>query len=424
MIKKILIVAIIFFIVAVGVGWYVFYYKKPTKPISNTQVSASFPVNDQPVVGGSSVASGINTSIPISAQIGILTELFADPVAGDTIIGPATNDTVRFTERATGHIDDISLITGQQDQVSNTTIPKIYESLWFNTGSSTVFRYLDDKEVSIQSYSANLLPNQLSITSTSTATLPILQGSFLPDNIETMAISPSGKQVFYIVGYLNGQATGNVSGMDGSDSSTIFSSPVNEWAASWPATSIITLTTKPASGQYGFMYFLSPKGTLTKEIGNIYGLVTNTDPTGSFVAYSDENVSLGILNTKTGITTVAPFNTFADKCVWSRSENGVLYCAVPSSIPAGTYPDSWYQGSISFSDKIYRYDTINNTLNLVEIGNTSNASIDATNLVLSQDDDYITFINKNDLSLWGIRLFSEQITSTPKTTATASSTNK
>ena len=47
--------------------------------------------------------------------------------------------------------------------------------------------------------------------------------------------------------------------------------------------------------------------------------------------------------------------TLPEKCVWSKADASIFYCAVPENIPADNiYPDVWYQGLMSFSDAIWK----------------------------------------------------------------------
>ena len=41
--------------------------------------------------------------------------------------------------------------------------------------------------------------------------------------------------------------------------------------------------------------------------------------------------------------------TLPEKCIFNKF-GSALYCAVPKQVPAEEYPDSWYQGVVSFDD--------------------------------------------------------------------------
>src|SRR5690606_4110878 len=97
--------------------------------------------------------------------------------------------------------------------------------------------------------------------------------------------------------------------------------------------------------------------------------------------------------------------TLAEKCVWSETESATLYCGVPlSGIGAGE-PDNWYKGITRFSDRLWRFDTeVDIAEILAEPQATYGVNIDASELRLSSDEGYLVFINRNDLSLWALKL--------------------
>jgi hypothetical protein len=85
----------------------------------------------------------------------------------------------------------------------------------------------------------------------------------------------------------------------------------------------------------------------------------------------------------------------------------MVYCAVPSQPIKAIYPDDWYKGTISFIDKIWQSNATTGEIKLISsIVDTSDRVIDAFNLGLDPKDDFLIFMNKNDLSLWSLDLVS------------------
>ena len=76
-------------------------------------------------------------------------------------------------------------------------------------------------------------------------------------------------------------------------------------------------------------------------------------------------------------------------------------CGIPQRIPGGQYPDSWYQGLVSFRDVIWKIDTTTNTTSLIL---TPEPSFDIIKPQLSPDRSYLYFINKSDQTLWSYRI--------------------
>jgi hypothetical protein len=172
---------------------------------------------------------------------------------------------------------------------------------------------------------------------------------------------------------------------------------------------VITLTTKPAGSISGFMYFLnSQTGSFSRVLGDIKGLTTKTNSTATEVLYSDsarDTPRLYLYNLKKAESKLLPWNTFPEKCLWSNTDTKIIYCAVPKNFEAGDYPDLWYQGLTNFTDDIWRINTDTGASTLVfDIQKETNNSIDAINLQLDKNDNYLFFTNKTDLTLWSLSL--------------------
>ena len=83
---------------------------------------------------------------------------------------------------------------------------------------------------------------------------------------------------------------------------------------------------------------------------------------------------------------------------------------MPRSVDNGEYPDSWYQGVVSFNDKIWKVDINTNSSELIfDFQTESGKDFDVIEPFLSDDDEYLFFINKKDLSFWSLSLKKQQI---------------
>ena len=73
---------------------------------------------------------------------------------------------------------------------------------------------------------------------------------------------------------------------------------------------------------------------------------------------------------------------------------------MPRSIE-GTLPDDWYQGAVSFSDRIWRVSLDGRIAALIVDPKTvGDVDIDAVNLTIDARADVLVFTNKKDGSLW------------------------
>jgi hypothetical protein len=251
----------------------------------------------------------------------------------------------------------------------------------------------------IDSFLANITVS----TSTASGVLGSITGDFITPNLNQLVADPTGKSLFGLM--INNNETYGVSlSSTGSSEKQIFNSPVLDWNISWPKESVITMTTKPSYKYKGYLFFFNPQtGSMSRIIGDMVGLSTVTNSDASLVAYSTSNgnsFSFNVYDVKNETNKNIQANTLADKCVWGIEDNTMLYCAIPNVITASNYPDAWYQGLVSFSDNIWSINTnTGETKLLYQVGINENAQIDVINPMISPDDQYISFMNKNDLSL-------------------------
>ena len=310
-------------------------------------------------------------------------KISSEPVSGFF----AGDGFVRYTDRVTGHIFEVSTLSTTQKRISNTTIPKIYEAIWLDEDSS-IIRYLDDNH-NIKSFYIDSVESEE------------IEGVFLQDNMKE--IIKAGESIFYLLTDNTG-SRGIVSDYNGDNKTQIFESPLTEWLIQRPQEGTITFTTKPAYGVGGFMYFFdTTTGVMTKILDNINGLTTLTSSDKTKVLFSETSrniFGLNIYNIKDDVVENLAVQTFPEKCVWSEN-SFVIYCGAPSSVQSGEYPDEWYQGIVSFSDIILKIDL---EQEIIDIIISPEEPIDIIKPALSPKEDYLYFINKKDLSLWGLEL--------------------
>lgn len=334
-----------------------------------------------------------------------LRQISTDPTSGYSIINPKDKASIiHYILRANGNIYEAYADSLESKRLSNTTVPKVYESSWLPSGDKLILRYLKDNTENIQTFSVKINP----ATTTLNEFEGGIDGNFLPENIGSLAINPLGDKVFYLTNNLNG-ASGYISQPNGLNKKLVFESPLIEWNISWPKEETVTMTTKPASTIPGYMYFLNTKtGGFSRILGNILGLTTKTNSAATEVLYSDSvrNIPrLYLYIIKTGESRLLPWNTLPEKCVWSNTDSKIVYCAVPKSFEAGNYPDTWYQGLTNFTDDIWRVNTDTGASTLVfDIQKETNFKLDAIDLQIDKNDNFLFFSDKTSLTLWSLSL--------------------
>jgi hypothetical protein len=402
MLKKVLIIAILFFVIAVGItGYMLFYRNSPHKKGELTDGTTS-PFGGNPgdrVLPTTETTPTQNQAVNIRIPITDLMNLSPDPVVGSVAFTRGGTPYVRYNLRATGHVLEVNLITGTSSKISNKTIPKLQQAFWMPDGKQTFIQYLDNSESSITTYYSEFKQG------TTSSDTYIEEGGFFRPNISSLAVAPDAKKIFSLIDNQYG-GFGIITDKKDENSHELFISPLHEWIAEWPEANTITITTKPASSVGGYMYFLNAKtGAQRKIIGNVIGLTTLTNPTAQKILYTDASLALRLLDVATQTSVALPAQTLPEKCVWSKKQKNIIYCAIPSTIPYSSYPEDWYQGKVGFSDNIYSIDTSKGTYtSLAQLDSTYKKSIDVTNMSISSNEDYLIFSNKKDGTLWSLKL--------------------
>ena len=363
-----------------------------------------------PVDTTASTGSSTTTDTTISPQITTPTSStttstkktatkIVKPTAPATEFIPA----VRYVEKATGNIDETFADNIAESKLTTTLIPQVHDAYFGNKGQSVLMRYLNDDGKTIETF-IGTLPAE--ILGGDTVTSTEIKGSFLPENISNINISPDTSKIFYLfTSGDNSSSVGVVADSSGNKKVQVFSSPLTEWLSWWPNSRMVSMTTKPSSNVPGYMYAIDPdKKNLNKILSGINGLTTLTSPSGKLVLYSDSNLTLNIYNTDTKTSQSLGVKTLAEKCTWSKLSD-FIYCAVPKSIDQTGYPDIWYQGQVSFADQIWKITVVDGTTNLISDPSTEKGEdIDGIKLALDENGNYLFFVNKKDSYLWELNL--------------------
>lgn len=431
--KKTLVTFSIIFICLVAAGfayWYFFFHGpgNPTvtvsTPAARPAASGFVPLNTStaPQNNGDSNASGTSTvgelvqNQPTTVKIATLRMLSGTPVGGYAASTTASSTDVRWIDRGRGNVYELPLDTETVTTLSNTIVPRMYESIWNRNLNAFIGSILPDGSNQPVTIYAQLRLQASSTASTTPSEGDILvktpyelKGTNLPDNVIAYAASPKTDKLFFMTNE-NGTGVGYISNFDGSKMAKIFDTPLTQVNVEWPEANTIAITTKGSASQGGFLYFVNAKtGVWKKILGPIAGLSTRVSHDARYVLASsasrDQNVDTGIYSVASSSFANAIVRTLADKCAWGNFYTKIVYCAAPSQPVAGTYPDDWYMGNLSTIDKIWQINAATGEIHLVtSIVDQSDRVIDAFNLGLDPKDDYLFFMNKNDLSLWSYDL--------------------
>ncbi len=383
-------------------GYYFFFRTVSVDQNGNPTTGFSlFPLGNgnagAPNTNGNGTTTGqpqINQNNPLAK----LRKLSSEPVSGAGTLDFKAGTVVRYIERGTGHIFEVELFSANQNRISNTTLPLAYDALWGNKNNSLIARYLKEDNQSVDTFS-------LTLKSISTSTENAVSAIALPSGISDVSVF--GSSVFYLQQSPN-SSSGVITSFTGTSKKQIWSSPIKDLNSQYVSANIVALTTKPAQNLPGFLYFVNTtSGQVRKVLSDVPGLSTLASPDGTKVLYIEQGngMKMSLRDIATRANTPMTPSTFPEKCVWSIKNRTVVYCAVPRETLGGSSLTLWYQGFVSFTDDIWKYDTKNNTSSVIEsLLDDSGEAIDVVKPILSENEQYLVFINKRDNALWSLDL--------------------
>ena len=336
------------------------------------------------------------TKAPVSAGVAVVdivpattTTSLATSTATST---PQMSDiAVRYIDRQSGNVYEYRAEARSLTRISDKTLPGIQEASWLPDGSMAFVQFLSES-ASGEALDTYALPANGS------------DGYFLAQDLDEVKVL--GENAIFTLAAGVGSSIGTVAQLNGANASTVFTSPLSSIIV-YPAGTGFVAVTKAASELNGYAFYInSTTGAFTPILGPLRGLTVLPSPSGQFILYSYTDGSvyhMGVFDQSTGGVVSLPLATFAEKCVWTP-DNTALYCGVPTSF-SGNLPDDWYQGAVSFTDRIWRIDLTTRLATLiVDPLKAGNSAIDVVNPTIDLADRLFVFRNKKDSSLWAYSL--------------------
>ncbi len=302
---------------------------------------------------------------------------------------PRIPDTeIRYVERASGNIYSYLVKARTLTRLSNRTLPGVVEAAWLSDGSKAFVRFLTanpDTSEQIDTYALPFDGNG---------------GYLLQKNLKEVATLGTSS-IFSLLTGDNG-SIGTVAKPDGTGNKTIFSSLLSSIRV-FPTRAGYFAATDPAATAGGYAFKINAAtGNFERILGPLSGLSILPSPQGDqlLISYIQNGTpQLVVVSVATRTPIALPLSTLADKCVWSRDELSI-YCGVPTNL-SGNLPDDWFQGTVSFSDRLWKISLKDRLATLVIDPSTAGKTdIDMVALTTDSNNSVIVFTNKKDLSLW------------------------
>jgi hypothetical protein len=230
-------------------------------------------------------------------------------------------------------------------------------------------------------------------------------GFFLPQNLSGIAATSTG--ILTVASGVNGSIV-SLSHTDGSQTKSLFTMPLTSLRASFAGKNQYLIFSKPSGSLPGDAFLADATGHYSRIAGPLNGLVALASPSGKWVlvsSVSNGTMQMKLVDTVKNISVPLPVATIADKCVWT-SDDAFIYCGVPTNPdPSATYPDDWYQGAAHFADRIWKIGVVGRYAQLtLDFSQSQQTALDATALAIDPAGTVLTFLNKNDSSLWSYSL--------------------
>ncbi|MBI2610642.1 hypothetical protein HYW60_01760 [Candidatus Kaiserbacteria bacterium] len=392
-------IALVVVMLAALAGWY-FFLKEERTNITEEDVGRGIglpqPFSEQIGSTYENIVSSFSTlvgGIIQSEENGLprLTQVGKTPTAGHAFVQRDGVSQLRFVERGSGYIFDVSPETGALERLTNTLVPRTYEALV--AGDRVIMRGIDEAGA------VATVAGEIS-TSTSPQAPATLKQRRLVNNIRSIAMDPSGAELFYIVDTLQGSA-GIRTSWDEKKQKKIFDSAVLGWQIDFLSDGRITAVENASDNAAGHAYLVR-ENSLQPIVENVQGLTFLPHPKLSAHLYgsSAQNVSL-FARTDAISTVLLPIRTVADKCVWAPSAL-TAYCAVPQQLPPTNFLDAWYRGEMHTSDAWWKVDVSANAAE--PLYGSANTTFDVEEPAIDANGNYIAFGNAIDKTLWLLRI--------------------
>jgi hypothetical protein len=220
----------------------------------------------------------------------------------------------------------------------------------------------------------------------------------LPEGAREVGFATSSDNLRFFVPNASG-GTGYAYDIAGASTVELFSLPLRDVRIQWGAKMLVYTT--PSAYAMGYVYHVG-KGGLEYITEGGKGLMAYGHASGTIVS-SLSNGKLVTRDPKYG--SVPLLTLFPEKCTVVIDAPRFTFCASPSSLPQGTYPDDWYKGVIGFTDAILRVDVASSTATVLSVlEDESGRPIDVWDIGTNEQGTLIHFINKYDGALWMLDL--------------------
>ncbi|PJE58299.1 MAG: hypothetical protein COU81_01425 [Candidatus Portnoybacteria bacterium CG10_big_fil_rev_8_21_14_0_10_36_7] len=305
-----------------------------------------------------------------------------------------SDGTVKYLTKSGGNLFQSNLLGNNIAKISNASLNDLTTATWSYNGQKIIATFSERRD-SIK-YLFNYDTGE---------TMPF------SNNISKITFSPNTDKIAYLTyDKINKSGGIFIANSDLSNAKKIFDTTITDWQIAWPAKDIIIIITSPSGLAQGAVYGINTQtGDYQILLSDLYGLNTTLSPDGARLIYSytdaqGKNLKTYSMNIDGSNKYALPFSTISDKCIFSQDTRNI-FCAVIKDIPPDSLlPDDYYQDAFKSRDDFVEYDLIKKESSRILFADDYTTNFDASNLLLTPEEDYLIFINRQDGLLYSLKL--------------------
>ncbi len=314
------------------------------------------------------------TSVPYLRQLSFRQVIGYVPFSTSS----TSNPYVYFAEAGTGHVYKVDAVTGNEERLSNITIPTATRAVFSPNGQYVAVVPNDSRTITVVT-----LPNGTSTVTSATIETRVADISFTTENVLVYTERNSLNTVGFSYNPTN------------EERATIFTIPFREAVVAFGETVNGPHYTypKPAEELEGYVYEVSSDVFRRLPISG-FGLSMQASATWIVYAKIENNQPKTFLFNKTnGDLSALDIPLYPEKCA---SHVETFVCGVTSESQTLS---SWYQGEATLNDSLWYFvPEVNYSFFIEDISAIANTSIDM--LYPRVRSGALYFINKTTNSLW------------------------
>lgn len=372
--KRLILIALVFLAITVaGLTIYYFFFKKPGVTVQEPATGT-----EQPAPEGENIVAIDEKLKRISMVPAVSPALSAD------------GSRVLYAGKASG-IFEVDFNGGNQKETVFTPLKNLHKIFWSKDRIEFAATY------------ANPDGRKTFYYNTQTK-----QTSPYDTHIDSLAFSPTENKLAYHYQETGG-GINNISLADpsGANAITVINTRLQEARISWITQNEVALSTAPSGLAPNLLWILNTSTQkLSTALTDIYGLTTLWPPSGDRFLFSQTTqkgkaLSLSVADKKGTSIKALDIATLPEKCVFSKDEKSAV-CAAPAVVPDIVWPDDYYKGVYVAQEQLWRIDLGSNKKEALYA--FPNTEFDATNLLLSPQEDILVFLNKKDGFLYSVKI--------------------